>query len=317
MRAGRQGPRRAGMVAVMVAVAVVVLPGDRPLAPRPSIVRVQGVPVLADATKDAGTSLGNGFSVVEGSLLLGAVLPSGSAGSFGGVPIEDDGWRAMLLMTGDARDVFDAYAEQAAAIGLSVVPERPGGMCSVEDGVFRCSGVGEAGSFFDRSIQIALWRAPLEGDRRPLSHLLLQYRQAGPNPDRESDSADYTGDQWNGNPPLPEDWPDLPDVGEPYDPDYGGLRVEEGSQLVAHPARSSICPPGTTALFHVTGNPAGVVSAYVAQLPSDGGSLNERRDDGATVFSTGWNAGGDSYGAAAFVRDGEPTYLLIDHCLGD
>src|SRR5918997_1774614 len=96
----------------------------------PPTTLVEGVPVRADATSGPGTDLVAGFSVVEGSVLLGTVFPADYRGSDRG--LFDRVTTALLLVTGDARQVFDAYADQAAAIGLPVGPDSSSGLCHEE-----------------------------------------------------------------------------------------------------------------------------------------------------------------------------------------
>jgi hypothetical protein len=106
-------------------------------------------------------------------------------------------------------------------------------------------------------------------------------------------------------------------VGEPYEApgNQPAGRVEPGSHLIAHPAS----PFGTVslALVVVTGDPEDVLDRYVHQQEAWSVVEDRRRDDGATVLDRSWRAGGGEYDATAVIRDGRPTYLLIEHYATD
>jgi len=102
-------------------------------------------------------------------------------------------------------------------------------------------------------------------------------------------------------------------VGQPYEAagNQPAGRVEPGSHLVAHPASSF--GTASLALFVVTGDPEEVLDRYLHQQEASDVFEERRRDDGATVLERSWRAGGGEYDASAVIRDGRPTYLLIEH----
>jgi hypothetical protein len=276
--------------------------------------------VLAGHTAGPGTALGDGFTVADGTVLLGGVVPTGTAVEYEGELIEDRGWRALLLVTGDAIGVLDAYAEQAADAGLPVTDRYRVGPCFDDVGsVVSCLRSARLGSLQDgRSVDLELKRTGPSGDRAPLSHLTIHYRETGepPYPPVPPDICPRYVCRAAAPPPTPTGWPPLPGVGERYertqDPSAG--RVEPGSHLVAHPTWAS---GASVALFLLTGDPEEVLDRYLRQQESDDVFDARRRDDGATVLERSWHAGGGEYNASVVLRDGSPTYLFLEHYFSD
>jgi hypothetical protein len=285
------------------------------------VTEVAGIPVLGEHTSGAGAELGDGFTVVDGTVLLGDVVPTGADVEFEGRIIEDRGWRAMLLVTGDAETVLDAYAGQAADMDLPLTDPYGGRGCLDDrSGVVSCARRGQAGSDQDvRSVQIELERAPASDGRAPLSHLTIDYTETGepPYPPRASDTCPSYICRTVAPPPVPTEWPPLPKVGQPYETDVGQVpgRVEPGSHLVAHPA--SPFGIASLALFVVTGHPEDVLDRYAHQQETRDVFEERRRDDGATVLERSWRAGGGEYDASAVIRDDHPIYLLLEHLATD
>jgi hypothetical protein len=81
--------------------------------------------------------IAGGFTVADGSRLLGGtVFPYVRERNFRGA---EDGWTAMLAVTGSAGTVYDEYAKQARALGLNV--EWSDKACQVDAAAnIRCAG---------------------------------------------------------------------------------------------------------------------------------------------------------------------------------
>ena len=285
----------------------------------PQATEIAGIPVLEGHTAGPGAELGDGFTVADGSVLLGDPVPTGVAFEHRGEPIDDRGWRALLLVTGDAGEVLESYARQAAAVGLPLTSRYGEGRC-VDDftSVVTCDLRGQVGSDFDgRSIALELQRGTARSRHAPRSHLLMSYSETGEPPYRTSPVDVCPRCRDVVPPPAPTGWPPLPAVGERYE-STGNRRaglVEPGSHLVAHPASLAIA--GTVALFVVTDDPEEVLDRYMAQQGADQVFEERRRDDGATVIRRSWRAGGGEYDADVVIRDGRPTYLLMEHYASD
>ncbi len=302
--------------------------GGARAAPTPTTL-VEGIPVRAGATEGPGAELFAGFSVADGSVLLGTVFPAVVDGDYGDVPFEERQFRALLLVTGDARRVFEAYAGQAAATGLPVGPTSSDGVCG-DVRVHRatqCSAAASQGApeKGHRWVRIDLWRAPADRDRPPLSHVFVGYGERGRPPYEGPVGHQQVAGAGSGNPPLPTDWPSLPNVGEPYESGYAQapLAVEDGTELVAHPSSSTECGGGgSSAVFRVLDDPEDVLNAVARQQPTGDGWRNdystlETVEGDATLRYISWNQGGGSYGAWTVERSDEPTYMLVDHCTAD
>lgn len=79
------------------------------------VAKVHGIPVLKSALSPAGTDLGSGFEVPAGTVLVGATVPNEIVVVHRGRPIEDRGWTAWMLMSGDPRHALDSVVRQARA----------------------------------------------------------------------------------------------------------------------------------------------------------------------------------------------------------
>ena len=87
----------------MLAVALSACSSERPST---AITKLQGIATLAGATRPPGTKLGNGFTVAPGTALIADAFPLGDATVLAGRSIEDRGWRAYLIVTGDPHGVI-------------------------------------------------------------------------------------------------------------------------------------------------------------------------------------------------------------------
>jgi hypothetical protein len=288
----------------------------------PGTTRIAGMPVLEGATRGAGTPLGSGFTVAEGSVLLGAPFPTGIGIEYRGEPLEDAGWSALLLVTGEGRAVFDAYAAQAEAVGLPLSRASTLGMCADDphEDTFHCSGFAQQGHADDgRWVRVELWRGPGRTDGPGFSPLFVQYSEIGDAPDEGAVQRGRADDDGRPAPGLSRDWPPLPEPGEPYEATSGQtpLRVPPGARLVAHPGPSGTCGPGggSTAVFRLTGDPREVLDEVSHQVgTNDVFGLRESREGDADLLVLGWSQEGGSYTAWAIVPDDGPAHLMVDHC---
>ena len=79
---------------------------------------IDSVPFLEGATSGSGTILRDRILVVDGSRVLAGPIPQ----QFflrPGEPDLDKGWTALAVVTGDVREVLNAYAAQSSKLGRS------------------------------------------------------------------------------------------------------------------------------------------------------------------------------------------------------
>jgi hypothetical protein len=219
-------------------------------------VDVAGAPVLQGGVQQPGSAIGDGFVVAEGSLLLGTTFATGPHLELHGRSIADDGWKALLFVTGDVQRVLGDYIEQARDAGIPADPLRcsePRGPTESEDCWFEGS-VGERGR--SRGINGEFVR----GSPNPESHLMLTYSDpdgadAGEPPEPYDTLDEPTT-------PFPAEWPRPPTVGE----GFGVLvSLERNSRLVAPPATGGIRRWAVVAIY---GSAIDVLDRYARQLES-------------------------------------------------
>ena len=126
---GHRPTGRRWLVAAVLAAAVIVIVAiavrddpDRTIRTGPSsststttsttpfdteVVDRAGIPVLAGASRPAGTPLRDGLRVPDGAWLLAEPLPLGFELTYRGEDVDDQGWRATLLVTGDLDAVLN------------------------------------------------------------------------------------------------------------------------------------------------------------------------------------------------------------------
>jgi hypothetical protein len=260
---------------------------------------LDGIPVVRGATRPAGTPLGDGFEVVTGSVLVGGVFPSFRAGLRPGDA--DEGWRALLLVTGDVDRVLDAYTTQARRVGLF-----PQVRCDASaPALLTCAGDDGTDA---RSIDLRLQRGDPGRGRPPLSHLFIRYRRTGPSPRREEAvPADGTYGVPRELRDVPEGWRALPRSGRQYE---DRLVVPDGARLIAPPGAPW---PGSVAVFEVTGDPPAVVEAAVPR-----GSVRRvsRRSQQGAEIATVYGSDVSPYGTVigeVVERRGRTPLLLVEH----
>jgi hypothetical protein len=305
------------VVAVGVGVGVVVGSDDDPAEGEPAAdAQADDAtgPVIPSAVGAPGTSLGDGFSVAEGTVLIGDPIPNGLVGLQDGVEIVDEGWTATLLVDGaEPRALVDAYLAQAEAAGL--VPMSSG--CGLDVEALVCGGGARSA---DRAEARSLLVRTVRGPRNDLvsDHVEVRY------------STIDRGWRHSGDIPFADDgppdlepvtaWPPLPAVGEPISSD-GEVRtpipVQEGSRL-AGPVHLSLddATGGIVALLEVTGDPDEVFRSYLDVVGEAEGfqpsTTDERTigDAAVTEVST-FQAGGDHLELTLVERPGRPVWLAI------
>ena len=253
---------RLRLVLVVTALAAaLVLASCSPGADAPST-------VAAEALSPAGTDLGDGFEVAEGSSLIAAPIPAGTTVVLSGKPIKDDGWTAWLYVDGDPQTVVDRYLAQASRRGLRAV-DLPTGEVFAEEGeevpptaFTRCGAVSDG--------RYACAAAAGDGRRRCLSIDLSRTRRVSVmelrlflNAPDQCGPGGLAADPSVSPPPAPTASIDLPGTGQPLGERWdvlGPVRVQEGSKVVAGPL------PNHVAVLAVDGDADAVLDRYLSEF---------------------------------------------------
>ncbi len=267
-----------------------------------------------------GTPLGDGFSVVEGTRLLGTPIPFGPTGLDGEQRLyENAGWTANLVVTGGDPDrIVGTYLEQAAEVGIDLQTEPS---CVADAEMTYCGGAAWATDGTDtREARVTL----LRGEQGGLvsDHVILWYSEPGVVGQRIEDPRPQRDPSPPPVPPPPSpSMPPLPDTGEPIGTAgevNAEVLVQEGSRLAGPPRlHLNDATGGIVAVLELTGDPQDVFSSYLDHLADlDIGGTDagvERRVDDARVTTayTG-NYGGDYFVLTMIERPGEPTWLAIE-----
>lgn len=275
-----------------------------------SVVTIDGVPFLAGATHGAGAELRDGLKVVEGSRLLADVFPSRNAPTVAGM-VDDRGWFASILITGDPRQVLPAYARQATQLDLPVPEVRCSTSTADDDSppVISCTGRSVA-KFGVRVFELDYQRRSRGEGTQPLSHLTLHSvdpvgATAYAYPDAGLEPLDTIAVQ-----NLP--WGSLPVLGQGFEAgtaNQPAMAVMEGVHVVG-PAG----PDGT--ILRVDGDLDKVVLGYLGAGDSISVTTRRQSDDGVHVVERHWT-NGDTYSLTTYQRAGRPTWLVAKHTSGD
>ncbi len=276
-------------------------------------VEIDGVPFLDGATLGPGDELRDGITVVEGSRVLGGTMPVQYFAEPEGVDL-DHGWRALAVVTGDARQVLDDYASQAAWLDLAVPPvfcvetpawpEMPSPtVCAAEsrsaDGL--------------RSFRLDFVRSPGHAGFEPVSHAWIS-RQDMSVPPIATDFVPPFGtpveDPGRGS---DLDWIPLAEVGEAYEPPTGSTTptsfvVQEGTRLIG--------PPGSVAVLAVVGDVDQVVDRFRTAVGPAYENHTSSVQDGVQVDRWYWT-NGDTATVEVYRSDDRPTFMVVSHTAGD
>jgi hypothetical protein len=310
---------RIGLVAVLVLVVAggvavwVASDDDEPERTTDPAAEEPSGPVIASAVGPPGTDLGDGFTVADGTVLIGDPIPLGVLGTEDDVPIVDEGWSASLVVDGaEPRAIVDAYLAQAEAAGL----ERLGAGCGLDGEDLVCSGGARSA---DRAEPRSLLVRTVRGPRRDLvsDHVEVRYSTTdlhwryGVSPGFADDHPPDLG---------PVTWPPLPGPGELL-PSDGEVRtpipIQEGSRL-AGPVHLNLddATGGIVAVLEVTGDPDEVLGSYLDLFSAAGGFEDPTTDDrtigdAVVTKASTFQAGGDHLDLTLVERPGRPVWLHI------
>lgn len=308
---GRRRQKRHVLVALAGAVALTVGGcGDSSATSEGSS---DTTPVMPSAAGPPGTSLGDGFTVIDGTTLIGDPIPTGVAVVRNGQPIIDDGWTATSIVTGgDPTGIIDAYMREAAEVGLV---EQPGTGCTSERGVAMCSGFARSPDVNEpRSVSVTFVRGRSEDVYS--DHVVVRFSTIDLYWNYGGETYTQPGDAV----PAPTEWPPLQSVGEPLGTageTTHAVPVQEGSRL-AGPPRLNLddTTGGVVAILEVTDDPRAVLQTYVDHLDDLGveGSPPEGLVIGDAQVTTAHSseAGGDHFNFTLVERPGRPTWLAIE-----
>ena len=266
----------------------------------------EAVWVLPSAGRAPGTRFGEGFTVVDGSALVGTTFRRDDPA---GEPLQV----AVLAVTGDPAAVWRGYLDQVHALGTLTqswcVLLRPDGSPvedpparTDEDVEWSCHAypAGE-GAWFN--MHLAHGRAVFSDG--PDSHLVLQWapasRRPGPSEDDLPDRATTV---------LVDHRARGAEPGERVDTGPGGIQlsIEPGSRLAVSPFEGSSSTGGLTTVIEVTGDRDQVWDAYVHQLNRSIGV--EPFDAGPTTMA--WSqAGGWTVRLTRGPDEGGAGWLLL------
>jgi hypothetical protein len=274
-----------------------------------------------------------GFTVVDGTELVGVPIPAFVGRTVNETDVVDHGWRATLILDGDPVEIVDEYLDQAVVAGLDDGDPRPAACAWMADRQVTCTtGVARTPDASDpRSLEIRAVRGEVSG--QPVSHLRLRYSTREDVWDDvllwDDVSPPSSGGEGAEPPEPPDDWPTLPEAGDPFDRAWGGLGVLDvvpGSVLVAQPGYGLGCDSTDwSAILRVDGDPETILQQYVDQYLSVEPSPLTMREpatvdigDGTTLTTvSGFIPTGDFAATLSLVTDpgaDAPAWLAIEVC---
>ncbi len=332
--------RRAGMTTLAATVAVALVAGschDGGWEGRRWRDRTVPAPAV-EAIGEPGFELGNGFRVAPGSRLV-AFFP------YTDPEDPDSGWLAFLQVEANPLEVWNLYADQAAAAGLGTFPVPQA--CAVESRrrFDRLGGVREDPVLLQCSSRGQLLRAetPFVDLRLRrsaptwVSYLAVRLVSAGRHGESGRDRLEVgdslqTGDQTPRRvrrfAAIPASPVPPPSPGDAFGEYLDGRRqrrltLVEGSELVASRAPLFDCDDGSSAVLRVRGDPAKVVKSYERQFTRLGFELRRATTGSEHANGRRWTASSISAGdghlsAEAFQPSaGGATFLLLARCFDD
>lgn len=279
------------------------------------------VPARAGVTLPPGTPIGAGFEVAEGSYLLGGALPYLYSTMHGGDPIEDDGFQAHLLATQPIRDVLERYRAQAVAAGFQMSPVA----CSDDAGVVACltqcqvaCGFPNADGFeHGRALSIGGTQGRVGADQPPLSHVGITYRRIGEPPFPTDDVVGPEDSAPAARGTVPEDWPPLPEVGEPVY-SFNDFEVAPGTILLAHGLLATRGSGETVAIFEVVDDVDSVIDRFASQprVPEEHPTRETLQRGDHRIDRVSWSDGRSQTLELHDLPDG-PTILVLTSYVAD
>lgn len=287
--------------------------------------RLDGVvPARAGITLPPGSPIGSGFEVAEGSYLLAGAMPYLYSTMHGGDPIEDDGLQAWLLVTEPIRTVVDRYLSQAMAAGFEMTPVD----CMDGEGVLRCSTSCAVDCGFPyeeepryehgRTLLISGVQGRARPDQPPMSHLDIDYRRIG-DPPYPGEDGYLPPDDPPSTPvgTVPEDWPPLPDVGEPIY-SFNDFEVAPGTVLLAHGLNAFSGSGEAIAIFEVVEDVDTVIDDFAAQprFPAENLTRETLTRDGHRYDHVYWSDG-QSQSLEFHDPPNGPTILVLRSYIAD
>lgn len=246
-----------------------------------------------------GTPLGGGFEVPDGALLLGVPFPDLEAG----------GYRALLLVTGDPVEVYNAFGDQAGERGM----EREGA-CFSTGALLGCGGRFVDGADGE-SLRVDLTRRV--GDEGVVSGVGVRYQPPGSAGTEEVATTSpvlTTPLQPVALPPRPILAPDDGDVGRLLRaPGSPPRSVELGSRLVGLPGPCGCSRGGWSFVVRLTGVHRDVVAAYGRQLSDlgDPPDIADRQRQARTLMGLRVGSGDRVGEVRAVVTDDGADYALV------
>jgi hypothetical protein len=270
--------------------------------------------VIRSAAGPPGTSLGDGFTVVEGTTLIGDPIPIGVAVVRQGQPIIDDGWTGTSIVAGgDPIGIIDAYMRQAEEVGLI---QEPGTGCTHQVDLATCSAFARSPDANEpRSVSVTFVRGHSEDVYS--DHVIVRFSTTDLDWIHGAAGHDARPDAAV---PAPDAWPPLQSVGDPLGTageTTHAVPVQEGSRL-AGPPRLNLddTTGGIVAILEVTGDPRSVLQTYLDYMAELGveGSPPQVLEIGDADVTTAYRseAGGDHFTFTLVERQGRPTWLAIE-----
>lgn len=300
------------------------------------------IPVDGESLHPAGTQLGDGFTVADGTALVGGVFPTPTIRFVDRTSVVDRGWRAVLLVAGEPREVMKRYRKQAAAVGMELHSRAT--LCGFgpsDPRIYECFATGVLAAPGDpRAISFLLMRG--QSDFGPVSHLNIVYSDPDVPTRPPYDVALETTLTPNAPPgpaapAVPTIWAPIAGPGRLLFSDLAAsnavvapVRVTRGSTAAVPvgPAASGLYGPVSSALFansydwmavlRVTGDPQAVVRAYRRELRSNTGTYGtlgpirtEHPTADTTVFLFGAESIGNSNHYLQIVQRKSGNWMLV------
>jgi hypothetical protein len=272
------------------------------------------IPARARVTHPPGSPIGAGFEVADGSYLVGGPLPYLYSSTTPGYDdIEDEGFKAWLLVTEPIRDVIDRYRTQAIDAGFEMSPIQ----CEGASEGLRCSTVCQLRCTSPYTVDYKHGRglevAGTQGsNQRPVSYLTINYREIGEAPYPGADSVPPADPPPHGRPgDVPEEWPPLPSVGDPIH-SFDDLKVAPGTLVLAD---GLIEPGATTSIFEVVDDVETVMDWYREQE-----EIHERGEGRATLTRGGYRFDAVIWNRTTFAfydPPKGPTILVLTNYVSD